>query len=120
MSRTELRCDAQRVHPETLVGVRVAVRSLPDVTVEHALDLFELAGAPMKCGKLLVRSPELGERVQFLNPKECTGSVWLVDYHRHLACVHVATIDGIEQAPPLTSETIAWTALRPCNGEPVR
>ena len=73
-----------------------------------------------KCGKLLARSPELGERVQFLNPKECTGRVWLVDYHRHLACVHVDTIDGIALQPPHATETLAWTALRPCNGEPIR
>lgn len=96
MARTELRCDQPRAE-------------------------IMLAGSSEgKCGKLLARSPELGERVQLLNPKECTGRVWLVDYHRHLACVHVETIDGIEQAPPHASETVAWTALRPCNGEPVR
>lgn len=99
MARTELRCDALR-----------------------KLDATNLSEMQLgKCGKLLARSPELGERVQFLQPAELSGVVWLVDYHRHLACVHVDTCDGIKLEPSrVASETVAWTALRPCNGEPVR
>lgn len=96
MARTDLRCDQPRAE-------------------------IMLAGSSEgKCGKLLARSPKLGELVQFSNPEERTGSVFVVDHDRHLACFYVEKIDGIEQPQPHAVETVAWTALRPCNGEPVR
>lgn len=105
MSRTELRCDATR---------RATTQ---DVAVS---DTLSEAGLEQKCGRLLARSPQLGELVQWSAPQEKSGLVWLVDHERHLACVHVDKVDGIEQAKPLASETVGWTALRPCNGSPVR
>lgn len=109
MSRTELRCDAAR---------RVTAR---DVAVS---DVVAEAGLQQKCGKLLARSPTLGEMVQWLTPEECEGDVWLIDHHRHIAGVHVRRKDGIETGglggPAEEDQVVAWTALRPCNGEPLR
>lgn len=105
VSRTELRCDASR-------------RATPQDIVRS--DILTEAGLEPKCGKLLTRSPELGERVQWLTPLELCGEIYLVDHYRHLACVYVTHVDGLERGEPYDSETVAWTALRPCNGEPVR
>ena len=76
-----------------------------------------------KCGRLLARSPELGARVQWTTSRgEWLGVVWCVDHHRHIAGVRVESLDrgdGGAHGLPET-DNVAWTALRPCNGEALR
>ena len=94
MSRVALACDARRS----------VLRSL-----------FSFG----KCGKVLARSPRLGDAVQWsVDGAQNEGEVWLVDYNRQVACVYV--FDTFGALNRQHSETIAWTALRPCNGEPLR